>query len=423
MYALVDCNNFYASCERVFRPDLIGKPIAVLSNNDGCVIARSNEAKEAGIPMGAPAFKYKELFAKHKINVFSSNYALYGDMSSRVMNILGKMAPEIEVYSIDEAFLNFGEHNHIDYYSHGADIRRIVTKSTGIPISVGIAPTKALAKIANKIAKKFPDRTNNVHIIDTEEKRLKALRWIPIQDVWGIGRRHAKRLISLNIKNGYDFTQMSDSWVKKHMSIIGLRLKRELEGIPVLEMETTPPAKKHIATTRSFEKPYVKFEELRERVETFAASCAEKLRKQKSCCNAILLFIHTNGHKAELPQYSKNIVVQLPYSTNSSFDMAKHTAKALKCIFKEGYCYKKAGVIAMDIVPEQETQLALFESRDPRHRKLMETLDKINTSSGNHVLKLGSQDIKRTWKMRQERLSPRYTTRLNEIINIIARGK
>ncbi|MEI6185552.1 MAG: Y-family DNA polymerase, partial [Bacteroidota bacterium] len=236
MFALIDCNNFYASCERAFQPTLKNRPVVVLSNNDGCVIARSNEAKALGIPMGAPAFEYKDIFEKQNIFVCSSNYALYGDMSNRVMTILRDYSPEIEIYSIDEAFLKLtGFENHFNLNEYGKDMRYKVTKGTGIPISIGFAETKALAKVANKIAKKFPDRTGNVYVIDTEEKRIKALKWTRIGDVWGIGRKHCKRLEAINVLTAYDFTLLKDDWIQRYMSIVGLRLKRELQGIPCLD--------------------------------------------------------------------------------------------------------------------------------------------------------------------------------------------
>ena len=225
MFALVDCNNFYDSCERAFNPALEGKPIVVLSNNDGCVIARSNEAKSVGIPMGAAAFQFKELFIQHKISVFSSNYALYGDMSNRVMNILATFCPDMEIYSIDEAFLQFNGFELFDYKDYGVTISQTVKQWTSIPISIGFAPTKGLSKIANKIAKKFPKETNNVYVIDSDEKRIKALKWTKIEDVWGIGRQHAKRLQNEHVKTAYDFTQLPDDWVRIHLSEVGLRLK------------------------------------------------------------------------------------------------------------------------------------------------------------------------------------------------------
>lgn len=417
MFALVDCNNFYVSCERVFRPDLEGKPVVVLSNNDGCVIARSNEAKALGIPMGAPAFKYQKVFREHHVSVFSSNYALYGDMSARVMRLLASLSPEIEIYSIDEAFLKFVGCRYLDMYQRGGVMRKTVTRSTGIPISIGFAETKALAKVANKIAKKFCERTNGVHIIDSEEKRIKALKWLPLEDVWGIGRQHTRRLKRLGICNAYQFTQQPDGWVKKHMSIVGLRLKRDLEGKPTLDMESLQ-TKKNIATTRSFDGNYTEFGQIKERVATFAASCAEKLRSEHSCCNAMMIFLHTNEHRPDLPQYSRNIVVNLPYPTNSSIELAKFATHGARQIFRQGFHYKKAGVIVMDITPENQKQFKLFDNSNPKHQPLMDAMDRINQSAGQQKIKLGSQDLDRTWKMRQEHLSPRYTTKLSEIITV-----
>jgi DNA polymerase V len=417
MFALIDCNNFYASCERLFRPELIGKPIVVLSNNDGCVIARSNEAKAVGIPMGAPAFEYEAIFNQHQVHVFSANFPLYGDMSQRVMSILGEYTPDIEIYSIDEAFLKLKGFERFDLQEYGKDMQRRVTKWTGIPVSVGIAPTKALAKVANRIAKKFPKETQSSYLINSEEKRIKALKWVQIEDVWGIGRQHAKRLRAVGVKTAYDFTQLHDSWVQQHMSIVGLRLKRDLQGTPTLDLELVQP-KKNIATTRSFERNYSKIEELEERVATFAVSCAEKLRKQKSCCNTIMVFIHTNGHRKDLPQYSRNIVVKLPFPTNSAIELAKFAKQALHYIFKEGYHYKKAGVLVMDFTPQDKTQLRLFDNSNQQHVPLMMAMDKINTMYGQQKIRLAAQDIKRVWKMKQEKLSPRYTTNLNDIITI-----
>jgi len=419
MFALVDCNNFYASCERVFRPDLVGKPIVVLSNNDGCVIARSNEAKDVGVPMGAPAFENEELFRKNNVHVFSPNFALYGDMSNRVMTILTSYAPEIEIYSIDEAFLQLAGFELYNLQNYGEEMQRHVTKWTGISISVGIAPTKALSKVANRIAKKFPVHTKSVYIIDSEEKRIKALNWLKIEDVWGIGRQHAKRLRAMNINTAYDFTLLDDGFVRKQMSVVGLRLKHDLQGIPTLKMEDVQ-LKQSIATTRSFHRNYTELKDLKERVTTFAVSCAEKLRSQRSCCNAIMVFIHTNGHRQDLPQYSRNIVVKLPFATNSSLELAGFATQALEKIFRQGYHYKKAGVVVMDFTPENERQLKLFDDSNVKHIPLMKAMDKLNARYGQQKIKLASQDLRRVWKMKQEKLSPRYTTNLNDIIIIHA---
>ena len=413
MYALVDCNNFYASCERIFQPHLIGQPVVVLSNNDGCVIARSNEAKALGIPMGAPAFQHKDLFEKNKVHVFSSNYALYGDMSNRVMTILSQFSPEVEVYSIDEAFLKFTGFEDYDLQDYGVQMRDRVQKWTGIPISVGFAPTKALAKVANKIAKKFPERTNGSYVIDSEDKRIKALKWTKIEDVWGVGRQHAKRLQAINVKTAYDFTQLHDDWVKNKMSIVGLRLKRELQGESVLGLDL-PKTKKNIATTRSFDKTIEDFDNLRERIATFASVCSEKLRKQKSCCHQIIIFIRTDRFKEERPYYFSRVIT-LPYVSNSAITLVQYATLALKSIYKTGLNYKKAGVIVCDLVPENALQLHLFDNENPKHKQLMQAIDLTNKKLGNTKIKLASQDIQRTWKMKQEKLSPRYTTSINEI--------
>jgi DNA polymerase V len=419
MYGLIDCNNFYASCERVFRPDLNGKPVVVLSNNDGCVIARSNEAKKLGIPMGAPAFQHEELFSENNVQVFSANFVLYGDMSARVMSIVASFVPDMEVYSIDEAFLLFDGFENFDLAEYGQKIRQAVYKSTGIPVSIGFAPTKALAKAANRIAKKFSEITSGVYAIDNEEKRIKALKWLPVEDVWGIGSQHALRLNNLGIKRAWDFTLLGDNWVRKNMSVVGLRLKKELEGESTLELEKGK-ARKNIATTRSFEEYYTTLEQLNERVVTFSVTCAEKLRKQKSNACSLMVFLLTNYHRQDLPQYQRNIVIKFPFATNSGIEIARFASEGLKKIFKEGYLYKKAGVIVMDIIPENPVQLNIFEDRNPRHLPLMKVIDRINRTVGNHKVKLASQDLNRTWKMHQERLSPRYTTRLDEIIVVKA---
>lgn len=417
MFALIDCNNFYASCERVFRPDLHGKPIVVLSNNDGCVIARSNEAKALGIPMGAPAFEYEKVFIQHQVHVFSANFPLYGDMSNRVMTVLSEFSPEMEIYSIDECFLRLHGFELFNLEDHGEKMRYKVFKWTGIPISIGIAPTKALAKVANRIAKKFPEQTQGVYCIDSERKREKALKWLKIEDVWGIGRKYAKRLQNMGVITALDFINLPDDWVKKNMSVVGLRLKYDLQGIPTLNLEDAQP-KKNIATTRSFESHYTQFEDLAERITAFTASCAEKLRKQKSCCNSLMVFVQTNRFAKNLPQYSRNMVIKLPFATHSTIELTQFSLLALKHIFKEGYQYKKAGVILMDFTPENEFQTQLFDKRNEKHIPLMKVIDRMNAQFGQQKIRLASQDPKRIWKMKQNKLSPKYTTDLKDIITI-----
>ncbi len=418
MFALVDCNNFYASCERVFQPQLNNRPIAILSNNDGCFIARSNEAKELGLPMASAAFKYKDFCKKNKIHVFSSNYPLYGDMSTRVMNILSTFTPDIEIYSIDEAFLKFNGFDRYNFDTYGRKMQYKVEKSTGIPISVGIAPTKALSKVANKIAKKLKDRTGGVYVINSDESRIKALKWTKIETVWGIGRGNFTRLQSKNVKTAYDFTQLPDEWVKNQMAITGLRLKKDLEGEPTLDLDDDSQDKKAIATTRSFERTFSDIDNIKERISTFATSCAEKLRTQKSSCHMVMVFLRSDRHKKNEPQDKSSVCITLPYATDSSLTISNAAVKAIASIFKSGIKYKRAGVIVYGLVPTNARQLDLFTNENPKHQNLMKTMDKVNNKYGGYKIKIGNQDLERTWKMRQEHLSPKFTTNINDIITV-----
>lgn len=417
MYALIDCNNFFASCERIFKPQLNNKPIVVLSNNDGCVIARSNEAKALGIPMGAPAFEYKEIFEKNNVHVFSSNYELYGDISNRVMNIVSEYSPEVEVYSIDECFLYFkGFDEFFNLKEMGTEIRSKVLKWTGIPISIGFAPTKALAKAANKIAKKFPEQTNGVHIIDNEDLRIKALKWTKIEDVWGIGRQHAKRLKAIQINNALQFSQMDDSWVRKNMSVVGLRLKHDLMGKSSIPMEDIHD-KKQIAVTRSFEKMLSDLPNLSERISTFSTVIGEKLRKQNSHCNLITVFINSNYFRKDLKQHRAFFTIKTEFPTSSTFEINRLAQGVLKSIFKEGIQYKKAGVIVGGITPSSNFQMNIFIGENPKHQNLMKVIDSTNKRFGGKI-KFGNNDLKRRWKMKQEKLSPCYSTRFEDIITV-----
>ncbi len=418
MFALVDCNNFYVSCERVFNPKLNNKPIVVLSNNDGCAISRSNEAKALGIPMGAPAFKYEKIFQENNVQVFSSNFPLYGDMSSRVMNILSKFTPNIEIYSIDEAFLKFEGFENYDLESYCQKIKNMVFKWTGIPISIGIAPTKALAKVANRISKKFPNQTKGVYLLNSEEKRAKALKWLKIQDVWGIGFRHAERLKNIKVNTAYNFISLEDGWVRKNMSVVGLRLKKELEGKSVLDLEEVRSPKKAIATTRSFEGTITDYEKIKERIATFAICCAEKLRAQNSNCNSVYVFIRSNKFQKNKPQYRNGILMTIPFSTNSNMIISKYAVKGLKKIFKQDIDYKKAGTILMGLDSSNNHQLNLFKNENPKHRCLMKIIDFIQKKEGQGKIKLASQDLRKRWKMKQEKLSPNYTCKLDEIITV-----
>ena len=413
MFALVDCNNFYASCERVFNPNLQDKPVAILSNNDGCVISRSDEAKAIGLPMGAPIFKWEGFCKLHNIKVLSSNYPLYGDLSSRVMSILEQFTPNVEVYSIDEAFIEFN--NLEEDTDFGLQIRQRILQWVGIPTSVGIAPTKALSKVANKIARKFPKETKGVYVIDSEEKRIKALKWTKLKDVWGIGHALQKRLKAKGCKTAYDFVELPGEWVRSTFSVVEWRLKKELEGISKLSLDNFE-TKRAIATTRSFEYTYSDIENIKERISTFASSCAEKLRAQGSSCYAIYVMLRSDRHKKNTEQHRVSAVVQLPYPTNSSLIISGEAVKAVKSIFKAGIKYKRAGVIVTGLVPTDNFQMDLFEAENPKHQPLMNTVDILNAKYGDYKIKLGNQDLERTWKMRQERLSPKYTTDINDII-------
>ena len=416
MFALIDCNNFYVSCERVFNPNLNGKPVVVLSNNDGCAISRSDEAKRLGIPMGAPIFKYRSIINQHNVIVLSSNYPLYADMSNRVMTTISNFIPDVEIYSIDEAFLKFEGYENYDLFNYASKMRNTILKWTGIPTSVGIAPTKSLAKISNKIARKFPSQTKHVYVLDTDYKRSKALNYFPLNDIWGIGRRLSKRLQNIGCKNASDFINLPEQWVKSNLSIVELKIQQELKGISNLDLDSLK-IKKSIATTRSFEKPISDLGKLKERVSTFSLSCAEKLRRQNSLCNVMIVFIRSNYFRKDLQQHSCSRVVTLPYPTNSSFVLNNYALKAIENMFQDKIDYKKAGVIVTSLVPNNSYQLGIFENEDYRHKPLMKTMDYINSKYGEKI-KLANQDLKRKWKMKQEFLSPCYTTKIDDIIRI-----
>ncbi len=419
MYALVDCNNFYASCERVFRPELVGKPIVILSNNDGCIISRSDEAKALGVSMGAPEFKVREELKKNNVFVFSSNYALYGDLSNRVMNLLQEFSPLTEVYSIDEAFLNFDGMQIDNFENYGTEIRNKINKWLSIPVCVGFGPSKALSKIANKIARKFPNQTKGVYVIDTYEKRIKALKWTKIGDVWGIGRRLGTKMISRNILTAHDFVQpYNRDFIKNQMGVVGLRLIAELNGNSVLGLDE-PENKKSIAVTRSFPQKLNDFDALRERISTFALVCGEKLRKQQSCCRTLVVFLgildKNNPGRKKYFHKSMNI----PFETNSGITLSNTAIKGLTYLYEQlkGQNFYKAGVIVSQLTDENKKQFQLFEEENPKHLALMQIMDKINKKTGCQKIKLATQGNK-TWDMKQTRLSPKYTTQITDIIKV-----
>jgi len=417
MIALVDCNNFYASCERVFNPSLNGRPVVVLSNNDGCVIARSEEAKRVGISMGIPAFKAAELFKRHRVAIYSANFALYGDMSRRVMEILADFTPRQELYSVDECFLDLSGIPPGGHHDYGMQMRERVMRWTGIPVSIGIAPTKVLAKIASRVAKKYASRTRDCHVIDTEELRLKALRWLPVEDIWGIGRRSALKLYAEGVTKAIDFARMPESWVRKHMTVTGVRLQRELNGIPSID-ELEPEKSKSFTVTRTFEREYDTWDEVKERVVTFASLAAAKVRKQQSLCRRLHLFLQTNYYKDTDAPHTREVEVRFPFPTSSTLEIVDFAVAGLRRVLEPGKRYKRAGVTLCDFIEPREWQPSLFAEMnpDPRHAKLMEAIDKINAETASGI-RVASRDA-RTFKMNRAYLSRKYTTNIEEILEV-----
>ena len=411
MLALADCNNFYASCERVFQPKLEGKPILVLSNNDGFVIARSNESKALGIKMGVPVFKVKSIIQQHNVHVFSSNFSLYGDLSKRVMSTMRQEVKAMEVYSIDEAFMDFTGEG--DPLSKGIALKQKVKQHTGIPISIGIAPTKTLCKVAGLIAKKHTK--TGVFVLDSPELINRALKWLPVEDLWGVGRRHGRMLKNMGINTAHDLCRAEESWVKRRLSVVGLRMVKELKGIPCFPLDENSSRKKNICTSRSFGKKVTDIKDLKESLSNYASNCAYKLRKQKSCATRVSLFIHTNPFKPTDKQYKGFTSFILDSPTNDSMEIVRFALKGLEKIYRPGYNYKKAGVIVGDIVPQQQQQLSLFDSIDrQKQQSVMSTLDKINEKMGRDKVRLAVQGQSRKWKMKREKLSPSYSTRIEE---------
>ena len=414
MIALADCNNFYASCERVFNPKLESKPVVVLSNNDGCIIARSNEAKKLGIKMGEPAFKIKNIVDKYNINVFSTNFALYGDLSKRVMNTFRTEVNKMEVYSIDEAFLDFSD---LADKERAIQIKKKVQMWTGIPVSIGIAKTKTLAKVANHIAKKYTKA--GVFMFDDEDLIRRALNVFPAEDLWGIGRKHDKRLKEVGICTALQFRETDTDWIKRHLSINGVKLQKELKGEVYYPLETTIQRKKNICTARSFGTSIKELSKLREAVSSHANTCATKLRKEKSCCSTISVFLSTNPFKPQAKQYHPYRVFNLDVPTNDSIEIVRFALKGLDQIYRSDCIYKKAGVIVGRTIPESQVQLSLFDNLDrDKRREINSVVDTINRKMGRNKVKLAVQGTGRKCKLRQERLSPCYTTRFSEILEV-----
>lgn len=417
MIGLLDANNFYVSCERVFRPDLENVPVIVLSNNDGCVVSRSQEAKNLGVKMGTPFYQLEELIKTNGIVAFSSNYALYGDLSQRVMNTAQRFTPSIEIYSIDECFLFFEGFENYDLKEYGQIIVDTIRHHTGIPVSLGIANTKTLAKVASKFAKKIRGY-QNVCLIDTEDKRKKALKLFPVGDIWGIGKQYEHFLVYHGIKNAWDFTQKPESWVRRHLKVTGIRTWKELQGIPCIPKENSKK-KKNICTSRSFPITINNYEILAEAIANFAAACAFKLRKENTAAGTIIVFILTNPFRDDLAQYYKSEKIKLPVSTNITGEIIAGALSVLKKIFIDGYQYKKAGVIVTDITPQNEVQGNLFDTKNRLHYKIADQeMDDINRKEGRDTVKIAIQGNGEKWKLKSQYLSKRFTTRWDEIIEI-----
>ena len=414
MLGLCDCNNFFVSCERVFNPSLEGRPVVVLSNNDGCVVSRSNEAKALGIKMGQPLYQIRDLVKRENVAVHSANYHLYGDMSHRVMTMLKENVEYIEIYSIDEAFLWFGGIPCEQLKEFGEKLARTIRKGTGIPVSIGISHTKTLAKIASKLCKKYP-KLNSCCLMQRDEDIAKVLSTYPINEIWGIGRRHSKMLEGCYIRTAAQFYALSEEWVRNRMNINGVRTWCELHGTPCVEFNHQIADKQTITVSRSFAKELYEFEEIHETISTFASLAAEKLRQQHSLTRMLQVFILTNRHRDDQPQHYEGAAVHFPVPTDSSLEIVKAATMLLKKIYRRGYGYKKTGVTLSDISSGCIVQGELFDTIDrPKHRMLMAAIDKINATQGREAVRLVSQGSISDHSNRQY-LSPQYTTKWEDI--------
>lgn len=417
--ALVDCNNFYVSCERVFNPMLEGVPTVVLSNNDGCVVARSEEAKALGIRMTVPLFKIKDLVKVHNVQALSSNYTLYGDMSARVMEILSQFTPEREQYSIDESFLNLTGLPCPDLTEYGREMRATVRACTGIPVSVGIAETKTLAKVANRLAKKSRKAGGTLNLVGSPYVE-EALKRTAVEDVWGVGPQYAKLLRRHRIENALQLRDAPDAWVKQHMTIVGLRMVHELRGIPCIPLELAPPPKKGLCVSRSFGHPIETLVEMEEAVATYAARATGKVRKEKRAATSLVITLETNPFKPAEPQYFNSYLLEFPTPTQSTPEVIHMALEALRKIFRPGYKYKRAGVLFPELVPEDQVQASLFDLVDrDRSRTLMTAVDQVQKKQGRNILAFAAQGSQR-WQTRFEHRTPRYTTRWDELLRVKA---
>jgi DNA polymerase V len=416
---LVDCDNFYVSCERIFCPRLNGRPVLVLSNNDGIVVARSKEAKALGIPMGAPRFQWEDIIIRNNIEVFSSNYEFYGSMSRRVMNVLNQFSPEVEIYSIDEAFLHYPDTASIAYAEIATQIRQTVLQWTGLPVTVGIGATKTIAKVAVEFAKK---ETKFNGILDLTDTSILDgyLTKLSVGDVWGVGRRYAEMLAKKNITTARALRDLPDGWVRKRMTVVGLRTVWELRGISCLSLELAPPAKQSIICSRSFGRPIETLPELKEAVATYVSRATERLRRQSSVAAGLQIFIETNRFKDE-PHYGNAITYRLEQPTAYTPDLVRIATTGVERIFQNGYQYKRAGAMLLEITPQDRLQRGFWgREYNEREKKAMAVVDQINARFGKGTIKVAATGLKQSWQMRSEMRSPRYTTRWGEIPVAIA---
>jgi DNA polymerase V len=412
--ALVDCDCFYVSCERVFNPKLESRPVVVLSNNDGCVVARSKEAKALGIPMGAPRFQWEDVFCRHDVSVFSSNYELYGDLSRRVMDTLGQFSPEVEIYSIDEAFLRFPADGRTPCEAIAAQIRRRVKQYTGVPVSIGIGPTKTLAKVATEFAKKKGEY-NGVFDITDHTSFDDFLEKLPVGDVWGVGRRYSELLTRNEIRTARELRDAPDRWIRKQMTVVGLRTVWELRGIQCIPLELAPQPKQSIVCSRSFGRAVETLTEMKEAVASYMSRAAERLRRQSSVASSIQVFIETNRFNSD-SQYANAITLQLDQPTAFTPELVRAAACAVERIFKPGYRYKRAGVMLLGIAPQDQAQYGLFSRPySEREKRMMEAIDQINAKFGKGTIKVAATGLKKLWEMRCNLRSPRFTTRWSEL--------
>ena len=412
--ALVDCNSFYASCERIFNPKLLGKAIVVLSNNDGCIITRSTEAKALGIKMGEPYFKAKKIIEENNVKVFSSNYSLYGDISQRVMEILLGFSPDVEIYSIDEAFLNFKGFRNYELSKYCKYIKKMINQWVGIPVSIGVGSTKTLSKIANHLAKKNDDY-EGVCVLKDKKLIDEALNKTEIGEIWGIGKRMSKFLRNHNVYTAKQFTHLNRNWVRKNMGLFGEKTQLELQGISCLDVDLTPTSKKSCCVSRSFSRPIEKIEELKESIANYGSRVAEKIREESLIAQSMSVFVLTNHFNKREKQYSNSIKLQLDYPTNNSMLIVKRAVEGIDRIFRQGYRYKKAGIILYELHNSSSVR-GLLDYDRPRSEFLMKSLDEINYRYGNSTLKIAAEGIQKNWCMQRKKISPCYTTRFNEIM-------